>query len=168
MAELQRLIKNCGHEVQVELQRFPKLYDKIVEITNDLICDRMKVVQEKIDDIIDSQIAYTNKKHPNFDRAGALKLIGPQIPELGQELTYEEKKIVLEGLFENYMKVERIIVHDSVAKAIVCFFVNYMKKNILPQLITITYNAESITDLMQEPKKIVNERNKVRKMLEVK
>jgi dynamin 1-like protein len=169
MAELQRLIKNCGQEVQQELQRFPKLYEKIVETTNDLICDRMKVVQEKIDDIINSQIAYTNKKHPNFDRTGALKLIGrPQIPELGQELTFEEKKIVLEGLFENYMEVERIIVHDSVAKAIVCFFVNYMKKNILPQLITITYNAESITDLMQEPKKIVAQRNKVRMMLEVK
>ena len=175
--ELQRLIKDCTPEVQQEMLRFPRLFEKIAGVVNRMISERLETTKDKIDDIIECQTAYTNKNHPQFDKAGALMLIRKRrivnnvqenyLPEFGENLTIDEQKKVLNGLINNYLEVERTIVQDNVAKAIMCFMVNYIKKNIGNKLLVDVFNPVTAAELMKEPKGIEKNRRNAIKMLQV-
>ncbi|KAI6214042.1 Dynamin-1-like protein [Aphelenchoides besseyi] len=64
--ELMRIVQQCGLEVQQEMQRFPRLYERINEIVSGLLSGRLQPTKKFVKDIVSSEMAYINTKHPDF------------------------------------------------------------------------------------------------------
>ncbi|CAB3362921.1 Hypothetical predicted protein [Cloeon dipterum] len=70
--EMQRIIQHCGNEVQQEMLRFPKLYEKIVDVVTHLLRRRLPATNTMIENIVAIESAYINTKHPDFHQDAAL------------------------------------------------------------------------------------------------
>ncbi|KAL0567189.1 Dynamin-related GTPase protein, partial [Marasmius crinis-equi] len=61
--ELVKICHNCTNE---ELQRFPALHAKLVEVVSELLRERLGPTSEYTQSLIDIQAAYINTNHPAF------------------------------------------------------------------------------------------------------
>lgn len=66
--EMQRIIQHCGNEVQQEMLRFPKLYEKIVDVVTQLLRRRLPTTNTMVENLVAIELAYINTKHPDFYR----------------------------------------------------------------------------------------------------
>ncbi|CAK5051567.1 unnamed protein product [Meloidogyne enterolobii] len=64
--EMLRIVQHCGIEVQQEMQRFPFLYERIHEVINHVLSDRLPPTKEFVSNLVSIQLAYINTKHPEF------------------------------------------------------------------------------------------------------
>ncbi|KAK6111261.1 Dynamin central region family protein [Brugia pahangi] len=64
--ELQRIVQHCGIHTQQEMQRFPRLYDKINEVVSNVLKSRLKPTNEIVENLVAIELAYINTKHPEF------------------------------------------------------------------------------------------------------
>ncbi|KAJ3655690.1 hypothetical protein Zmor_014811 [Zophobas morio] len=64
--EMQRIIQHCGSEVQQEMLRFPKLYEKIVDVVTQLLRRRLPTTNQMVENLVQIELAYINTKHPDF------------------------------------------------------------------------------------------------------
>ncbi|KRT80330.1 hypothetical protein AMK59_7973 [Oryctes borbonicus] len=64
--EMQRIIQHCGSEVQQEMLRFPKLYEKIVDVVTQLLRRRLPTTNIMVENLVAIELAYINTKHPDF------------------------------------------------------------------------------------------------------
>ncbi|PJF19847.1 Dynamin, GTPase domain-containing protein [Paramicrosporidium saccamoebae] len=66
--ELQRLIHRLDRK---EYRRFPNLSAKMVEVSNELLRERLEPTLTMIENLVRIEMAYINTNHPDFCRAGA-------------------------------------------------------------------------------------------------
>lgn len=64
--EMQRIIQHCGSEVQQEMLRFPKLYERIVDVVTQLLRRRLPTTNVMVENLVAIELAYINTKHPDF------------------------------------------------------------------------------------------------------
>uniref|UniRef100_A0A1I8ACI8 dynamin GTPase n=1 Tax=Steinernema glaseri TaxID=37863 RepID=A0A1I8ACI8_9BILA len=70
--EMQRIVQHCGIEIQQEMQRFPRLYDKINSVVSTVLKSRLGPTKIFVENLIDMELAYINTKHPEFASEAAL------------------------------------------------------------------------------------------------
>ncbi|GLV42477.1 Dynamin related protein 1 [Carabus blaptoides fortunei] len=70
--EMQRIIQHCGSEVQQEMLRFPKLYERIVDVVTQLLRKRLPTTNVMVENLVAIELAYINTKHPDFCKDIAL------------------------------------------------------------------------------------------------
>lgn len=63
---MQRIIQHCGSEVQQEMLRFPKLYERIVDVVTQLLRRRLPPTNSMVENLVAIELAYINTKHPDF------------------------------------------------------------------------------------------------------
>ncbi|EFO21103.2 DRP-1 protein [Loa loa] len=73
--ELQRIVQHCGIHTQQEMQRFPRLYDKINEVVSNVLKSRLKPTNEIVENLVAIELAYINTKHPEFADASLGSLL---------------------------------------------------------------------------------------------
>ncbi|EYC27802.1 hypothetical protein Y032_0008g192 [Ancylostoma ceylanicum] len=64
--EMQRMVKHCGLTTQQEMQRFPRLYDKINEVVSGVLKSRLRPTNEMVANQVAIELAYINTRHPEF------------------------------------------------------------------------------------------------------
>jgi len=64
---MKRIIQHCGLEVQIEMFRFPKLHERIIEVVTQLLFQRLLPTNDMVHSLINIELAYINTKHPDFD-----------------------------------------------------------------------------------------------------
>ncbi|CAD5116900.1 DgyrCDS5743 [Dimorphilus gyrociliatus] len=62
--EMQRIIQHCG--THQEMQRFPKLHERIVDVVTTLLRQRLPIANSMVQNLVDIELAYINTKHPDF------------------------------------------------------------------------------------------------------
>ncbi|CUM66448.1 uncharacterized protein PRCAT00004112001 [Priceomyces carsonii] len=75
--ELMKIVHSvCSNGVGIELNRYPKLQSKLIEVVSDLLRERLGPTIKYVDSLIDIHKAYINTNHPNFiGAAKAMKLV---------------------------------------------------------------------------------------------
>jgi dynamin 1-like protein len=72
--ELLRIVQHCGFEIQQEMQRFPRLYERINEVVSTLLSSRIAPTKEFVGNLVGIQLAYINTKHPEFTDSALVNL----------------------------------------------------------------------------------------------
>ncbi|XP_015111838.1 dynamin-1-like protein [Diachasma alloeum] len=70
--EMQGIIQHCGTEVHQEMLRFPKLYERIVDVVTHLLRRRLPTTNSMVENLVAIELAYINTKHPDFHKDAAL------------------------------------------------------------------------------------------------
>lgn len=70
--EMQEIIQHCGTEVHHEMLRFPKLYEKIVDVVTHCLRRRLPTTNQMVKNLVAIELAYINTKHPDFHKDAAL------------------------------------------------------------------------------------------------
>ncbi|MFH4977932.1 hypothetical protein AB6A40_004641 [Gnathostoma spinigerum] len=77
--ELQRIVQHCGLHTQQEMQRFPRLYDKINEVVSNVLKSRLGPTNQIVENLVAIELAYINTKHPEFTDASLVSLLKEQM-----------------------------------------------------------------------------------------
>lgn len=77
--ELQRIVQHCGLHTQQEMQRFPRLYDKINEVVSNVLKSRLGPTNQIVENLVAIELAYINTKHPEFTDASLVSLLKDQM-----------------------------------------------------------------------------------------
>lgn len=185
--EMVRNIRNCGSSIHQELERFPKLQKKIFDVVSKLLREKTEDAKKNVSDLIRMEIAYVNKKHPDFDKEDAriidLSIIGDdslkqstimnKIKELqrrGSTLFDEEEKkqcLILERLVSKYYDIIRKSIQDSVPKAVVFYLVNSTRDQVSHELLKHLYKSSSAEEVLSESDHISKGRKHCKEMLDV-
>lgn len=96
--EMQRIIQHCG--TQQEMQRFPKLHERIVDVVTALLRQRLPITNTMVQNLVDIELAYINTKHPDFREFQLSKEFGGSL-----NLTNDMNKST-SGVEEKALKVE--------------------------------------------------------------
>ncbi|VDK53803.1 unnamed protein product [Anisakis simplex] len=94
--ELQRIVQHCGLHTQQEMQRFPRLYDKINEVVSNVLKSRLGPTNQIVENLVAIELAYINTKHPEFTDASLVSLLKEQI--LFDEESKRARKNVVNAL----------------------------------------------------------------------
>lgn len=70
--EMQRIVQHCGTEIQQEMLRFPRLYERIMDVVTALLKQRVPPTNMMVENLVGIELAYINTKHPDFNDAAAL------------------------------------------------------------------------------------------------
>jgi len=74
--ELMRICHNCGNK---EIQRFPRLYARLIEVVSDLLQERLGPTSSYVESLIAIEKAYINTNHADFlGAAGAMAQLESQ------------------------------------------------------------------------------------------
>lgn len=192
LQEMIKNIKNCGEEMKIIFERFPKLADKISTTVSNYLQEQVKITKEMIKFNIEIQLAYINKKHPDFDREAALtpqiddsqEAVGNDYGEVanatnGQKNKITSKKIIkraltdderkncdiLERLISSYFYIVRKTVEDVVPKTIMHSLVNNAKNNI--QHILLDKMLKGCEGLLSESEATQQMRRETKTLMEV-
>lgn len=63
--EMQRIIQHTLQQI-IEVRRFPKLQDQIVEVVSSLLQKRLSPTNQMVQDIVKIELSYINTNHPDF------------------------------------------------------------------------------------------------------
>ncbi|CAB4045658.1 dynamin-1 [Paramuricea clavata] len=69
--EMQRIIQHAFAHV-LEIQRFPALHNRIVEVVSDVLFKRLKPTNDMVENLVKIELAYINTNHPDFTDATAV------------------------------------------------------------------------------------------------
>jgi|UniRef100_A0AC35G351 dynamin 1-like protein len=73
--ELLRIVQHCGFEIQQEMQRFPRLYERINEVVSALLSSRITPTKDFVGNLVGIQLAYINTKHPEFTDSALVNMM---------------------------------------------------------------------------------------------
>ena len=93
--ELMKIVHNCG---AVELERYPKLQAKLIEVVSELLRERLGPTASYVTSLIDIQRAYINTNHPDFIGAAPamVAILEEQKMQQQQHMHREESALVEE------------------------------------------------------------------------
>ncbi|CAJ0568564.1 unnamed protein product, partial [Mesorhabditis spiculigera] len=77
--ELQRIVQHCGNEIQQEMARFPRLFERIKDVVALVLKSRLKPTNELVENLVAIELAYINTRHPEFTDANLVALIKDSI-----------------------------------------------------------------------------------------
>ncbi len=60
-------LKLPDYFLQQDVQRFPRLFERIQEILADVLSSRLAPTKDFVSNLVNIQLAYINNKHPEFD-----------------------------------------------------------------------------------------------------
>lgn len=154
-----------------------------------LVSSRIEIAKDIIKNLIESEEAYINKKHPDFRKEKAIvPLINfkvdskhngsnsyshtVNVQELAGSLLSgskgeKENCEVLQNLVKLYFEVVRKTVLDAVPKAIMFRCVNFVADNVESELFRSVYKTEGIELLLDEANDVSQKREHARSMLTV-
>ncbi|XP_028398163.1 dynamin-1-like protein [Dendronephthya gigantea] len=69
--EMQRIIQHSFAHV-LEIQRFPALHNRIVEVVSDVLYKRLKPTNDMVENLVQIELAYINTNHPDFTDGAAV------------------------------------------------------------------------------------------------
>lgn len=69
--EMQRIIQHSLQQI-VEVRRFPKLQESIVEVVSTLLQEQLKPTNKMVQDIVKIELSYINTNHPDFSDGAAV------------------------------------------------------------------------------------------------
>jgi dynamin 1-like protein len=78
--ELLRIVQHCGLEIQQEMQRFPRLYERINEVVSSVLCGRLAPTKDFVANLVAIELAYINTKHPEFTDAALVNMLKEASP----------------------------------------------------------------------------------------
>lgn len=88
--ELMKIVHNvCSSGIGVELNRYPRLQSKLIEVVSDLLRERLGPTIKYVELLIEIHSAYINTNHPNF--VGAAKAMSMVVEERQRQMEYELK-----------------------------------------------------------------------------
>ena len=64
--QLKLIVKKCGERTQLEMQRFPRVFERMNEIVSGLLSSRITPTKEFVANVVNVQRAFINTKHPEF------------------------------------------------------------------------------------------------------
>lgn len=181
--EIRRNVQNCETEMKIEWNRFPKLKKKIFDFLIKMVSGREDVAKDMVKNLIDSEMAYINKKHPDFCKEKAITPLVNYVPTGTPYATVNVQALagtllsgakgekvnceVLQNLVKFYFDVVRKTVSDAVPKAIMFSIVNFMVENVESELLKNIYKTDDLPMLMGESNDISVKRERARSMLTV-
>lgn len=186
--ELKRNVQQCDAELKIEWRRFPKLKTKIFDCMNKLVSSRTEIAKGMVTHLIESEMAYINKKHPDFCKQDAIApLVNYKVVTNYNNSSYQhtvnvqeltgsllsgtkgekENCQVLQNLVELYFEVVRKTVQDTVPKAIMFSVVNFVADNVESELFRNVYKTEGFEVLLDEANDISGKRVRAKSLLTV-
>uniref|UniRef100_A0A0N5AY78 dynamin GTPase n=1 Tax=Syphacia muris TaxID=451379 RepID=A0A0N5AY78_9BILA len=160
--ELQRIVQHCGRQTQQEMMRFPRLYDRVNEVVNNLLKSRLGPTNDMVRNLVAIELAYINTKHPEFANFALKKVI-----KVFLLTPYEMGECkVIERLIRNYFTIVKKNVQDAVPKAIMHFLVNFVRDNLQSELVRELYSRESNEGLLAESPLTAQRRKECMDMLQ--
>ncbi|XP_068715163.1 dynamin-1-like protein [Montipora capricornis] len=69
--EMQRIVQHAFSQV-MEVKRFPRLHDKIVEVVTNLLQRRLPSTNEMVENLVQIELSYINTNHPDFTDGASL------------------------------------------------------------------------------------------------
>lgn len=88
--ELMKIVHNvCSTGIGVELNRYPRLQSKLIEVVSDLLRERLGPTIQYVESLIQIHTAYINTNHPNF--VGAAKAMSMVVEERQRQKEMELK-----------------------------------------------------------------------------
>ncbi|KAJ7353735.1 Dynamin-1-like protein [Desmophyllum pertusum] len=69
--EMQRIVQHSFTQV-MEVKRFPRLHDKIVEVVTNLLLRRLPSTNEMVENLVAIELSYINTNHPDFTDSASL------------------------------------------------------------------------------------------------
>lgn len=185
--EMVRNIRNCGNVMQQELERFPKLRNRIADVVAKLLRNNRETTKTNVEHLIGMEIAYVNKKHPDFDKEAARLINFSENGEegdlrsiikkrykcfqYGKVASFDEEQLkqclILERLVSKYFNIIRKSIQDSVPKAVIYFLVNSTRDEVSNELLKQLYKSTSAEDMLNESDHVVKGRRHAKEMLDV-
>jgi len=183
--ELLVIVETCSNKPDLGLDKYPKLHQQLEEILQELLRAQVPVTKEKINELIDAQLAYINTAHPDFypnqllpaptdqndaqnshskknsnhmSNEGLQRL---QVPQDANNLDKADRDymLILE-LIKSYYTIVLKIIQDQTPKLIMLFMVNNVTGRLQTELVTRLYkNGDS--SVMEESPDIVERRRKL-------
>lgn len=103
--ELMKIVHNiCSSGIGFELNRYPKLQSKLIEVVSDLLRERLGPTIKYVESLIEIQQAYINTNHPNF--LGAAKAMSIVVEERKRQKDQQKE---LESKSKLRLASERIL-----------------------------------------------------------
>lgn len=88
--ELMKIVHLCSHDDRSELKNYPIFQEKLLEVVNDLLKERLGPTIKYVESLIEIQKSYINTNHPNF--IGPAKAMSLIIQEYQNCNNFEKKK----------------------------------------------------------------------------
>lgn len=103
--ELMKIVHSvCSSGIGLELNRYPKLQSKLIEVVSDLLRERLGPTIKYVESLIEIQQAYINTNHPNF--VGAAKAMTIVVEERRKQKEHQKE---LESKSKLRLASERIL-----------------------------------------------------------
>jgi len=183
--EMKKIIENCVSKLEFEMMRFPRLKTAIVTLIEDMLSQRLLVVQEMLKTYVQVEASYvaTNKKEfnaeeeqslNNMDVVGARFSFGQTdgntaVGQSGAPLNKKQEKLcqIVRNLMTHYFQIIREMLQDHVPKAIMYTVVYFVADNILNELIVNLYNdKENVSRLLAESDDIHEHRQRTEGLIQ--
>lgn len=71
---------------QQEMLRFPKLYEKIVDVVTALLRRRLPHTNSMVENLVAIELAYINTKHPDFSDSQLVNLLSKDVTEAEKKM----------------------------------------------------------------------------------
>lgn len=111
--ELMKIVHNvCSSGFGVELNRYPKLQSKLIEVVSDLLRERLGPTIKYVESLIEIHTAYINTNHPNFvGAAKAMSMVAEECQkqkelELRSKLRLASERILNGKSYESIEELE--------------------------------------------------------------
>uniref|UniRef100_A0A0M3IIS9 GED domain-containing protein n=1 Tax=Ascaris lumbricoides TaxID=6252 RepID=A0A0M3IIS9_ASCLU len=111
--ELQRIVQHCGLHTQQEMQRFPRLYDKINEVVSSVLKSRLRPTNEIVENLVAIELAYINTKHPEFTDASLVSILKQEMQRFPR--LYDKINEVVSSVLKSRLRPTNEIVENLVA-----------------------------------------------------
>lgn len=90
--ELMKILHNvCSLGIGLELNRYPRLQSKLIEVVSDLLRERLGPTSKYVASLIEIHTAYINTNHPNFVGAGKAMTLVVQERQKQRELEHSDE-----------------------------------------------------------------------------
>lgn len=158
--EMEKMIYDCGSDTNIILTRYPKLSQRILQVSTDLLKSRIPETESLVRKLIEIQAAYINTAHPDFKKNPQENQVVPATEESSTIVT------LIETFVSTYFGIVKKSVQDIVPKAIMYSFVNYVMDHLLPELVHHLYGTrQQNSELLEESIAITDEKKKTTQMI---
>uniref|UniRef100_A0A4W5ME64 Si:dkey-32e23.4 n=1 Tax=Hucho hucho TaxID=62062 RepID=A0A4W5ME64_9TELE len=179
--ELQRIIQHCSSYSTLELLRFPKSHDSIVEVVTSLLRKRLPITNDMVHNLVQIELAYINTQPSVNSQQVILSQLKADIVtsdpfsvcqavRASRKLSTREQRDceVIQRLIKCYFLVVNKSIQDrSETRTVMHFLVNFVKERLQSALVCQLYKQNLLQELLIESQDTAQQRTEVAQMLEV-
>ncbi|SGZ53401.1 CIC11C00000002071 [Sungouiella intermedia] len=116
--ELMKIVHSiCNSGSTVEMNRYPRLQAKLMEVVSDLLRERLGPTIKYVESLIEIQQAYINTNHPNFlGAAEAMALVVEERRKLREKELNSKLKLATHRILSKLMVKEEEIMEEVAAR----------------------------------------------------